>query len=81
MNTATSTNVLRSICILPALMLVLTSGCSDSADSREVERASTCALGDVLLSDTPPAPEAVSGDTIDTPGLRALAADADVLVS
>ncbi len=49
----------RMIVILLVLMFVLTSGCSDSADSSEVERAPTCTPGDVLLSDTPPAAEAV----------------------
>jgi ribonuclease Z len=49
----------RIIVILLALIVVLTSGCSDSADSSEVEKAPACAPGEVLLGDTPTAPEAV----------------------
>jgi ribonuclease Z len=41
------------------LLLASVAGCSDSADSSEVTVAPTCTPGDVLLSDTPPAPEAV----------------------
>ena len=40
-------------------MLAGVSGCSDSADSSEVTVAPTCTPGDVLLSETPPALEAV----------------------
>jgi|JI10StandDraft_1071094.scaffolds.fasta_scaffold79425_3 ribonuclease Z len=49
----------RITAILLALMFVLTSGCSDSAGSSEVEKAPACTPGEALLGDTPPAPEAV----------------------
>jgi len=52
----------RTFVIFLALMFVLTSGCSDSADSSEVETVQTCNPGDVQLSDTPPAAEAVCSD-------------------
>jgi len=58
MNTCTCMTSVRIIGCCLASILVLASGCSDSADSREVESASTCAPGDVLLSESPPAPEA-----------------------
>ncbi len=48
-----------NLAIFLALLLSLISGCSDSADSGEIEIASTCTPGDVLLGATPPAPEAV----------------------
>ncbi len=49
---------LRIMGIFLPLVFVLQSGCSDGADSREVASASICNPGDVLLSETPPAPEA-----------------------
>lgn len=59
MRTVMCSTIARLTGLLLPLLLSLVSGCSDSADSREVEMAATCAPGDVLLSDTPPAPEAV----------------------
>ncbi len=50
---------LRRLGILLPLVLTLVSGCSDGADSSEVENVSSCTPGDVLLSETPPAPAAV----------------------
>lgn len=41
------------------LCLAFLHGCSDSADSTEVASVSVCTPGDVRLSETPPAPEAV----------------------
>lgn len=58
MNIPTSAIRLRIMGIFLLLMIALASGCSDGADSREVESASTCTPGEVLLSETPPAPEA-----------------------
>ncbi len=40
-------------------LVILASGCSGGADSREVESESTCSPGEVLVGETPPAPEAV----------------------
>ncbi len=57
MNISSSITTSRMICVLLPLM-VMASGCSDGADSRETEGASTCTPGEVLLGETPPAPEA-----------------------
>ena len=46
---------LRSMGLFLLLVFALASGCSDGADSSEVESASTCNPGDVLLSEAPPA--------------------------
>lgn len=59
MNVSALRASLATLGIFLPLVTILASGCSDSADSREIESASTCAPVDVRLNDTPPAPEAV----------------------
>jgi hypothetical protein len=59
MNISVSSISFRVTVILMALMVVLTSGCSDSANSGKNERVTSCTAGDVLPSVTPPALEAV----------------------
>ena len=59
MNIPSSIISIRIISVLLSLIIVIASGCSDGADSREGDSASICTPGEVLLSETPPAPEAV----------------------
>lgn len=47
------------VAALVSITLAIASGCSDGADSAELQSDAVCSAGDVLLNATPPAPGAV----------------------